>query len=186
MKNPFLIGETVYLRTIGEEDLNANYREWLNDEEVCRYNWHHRFPNYDENMRDYYERVIKSRENLVLAICDKKTDAHIGNIALENIDTLNQSAELAILIGDKSAWGKGFGTDAVRLLISHGFKELNLHRIYCGTSAENTPMQKLADHLGMVKEGRRKEAFFKNGIYHDIIEYGLLKSDFLKRHKNSH
>ncbi len=178
MKNPFLIGETVYLRTIDEEDLNANYREWLNDEEVCRYNSHHRFPNYDENMRDYYERVIKSRENLVLAICDKKTDAHIGNIALENIDTLNQSAELAILIGDKSAWGKGFGTDAVRLLISHGFKELNLHRIYCGTSEDNKGMQKLALSLGFTEEGRARDGIFKRGSFKNVIYYSLIRDEF--------
>ena len=83
MKNPFLTGETIYLRTIEEADLNANYREWFNDEEVCRYNSHHRFPNYDENMRDYYENVIKSHGNLILAICDKEADTHVGNIALE-------------------------------------------------------------------------------------------------------
>ena len=80
MKRPFLVGENIYLRTITEDDLNENYREWFNDEEVCRYNSHHRFPNYDENMRDYYESVIKSRTNLILAMCDKKTDQHIGSV----------------------------------------------------------------------------------------------------------
>src|SRR3989344_25590 len=114
MKNPFLIGGKIYLRTIEENDLNANYREWFNDEDICRYNSHHRFPNYDENMRDYYENVIRSRSNLILAICDKKTDKHVGNIALENIDPLNRSAEFAIIIGDKKQWGKGIGKEAAK------------------------------------------------------------------------
>lgn len=177
MKSPFLIGERVYLRTIVQDDLNAKYREWFNDAEVCRYNSHHRFPNYDEDMHAYYERVIKSRTNLVLAICDKETDAHIGNIALENIDTLNQSAEFAILIGDKNFWGKGVGKEAARLLIRHGFEELNLHRIYCGTSEDNIGMQKLAATLGFKKEGRARDAMFKGGAFKDLTSYGLLEHE---------
>ena len=178
MRKPFLTGEKVYLRAITKEDLNANYREWFNDEEVCRYNSHHRFPNYDENMREYYERVIKSRENLILAICDKKTDAHIGNIALENISAVDRSAEFAIIIGDKKSWGKRIGTDASKRIIAHGFEQLNLHRIYCGTSEDNIGMQKLAAALGFVEEGRAREAMFKNGSFKTIINYGLLRHEF--------
>ncbi len=178
MKNPFLAGEKIYLRAIDEADLNAAYREWFNDEEICAYNSHHRFPNYDENMRDYYEPTVKSRTNLILAICDKETDKHIGNIALENIDTLNQCAEFAIVIGEKTMWGKGVGTEAARLILAHGFGELNLHRIYCGTQADNRGMQKLATVLGFKEEGRDREAIFKSGIFKDVIRYGLLRHEF--------
>lgn len=178
MKSPFLVGEKVYLRTITEDDLNANYREWFNDEEVCRYNSHHRFPNYDENMRNYYENVIKSRGNLILAICDKVTDKHIGNIALENIDALNQSAEFAIILGNKKYWGKSVGKEASLLILKHGFEQLNLNRIYCGTSSTNTPMQRLAVALGMKEEGRRREAMYKTGAFADIVEYSILRKDF--------
>jgi len=178
MKNPFLIGGKIYLRTIEENDLNANYREWFNDEDICRYNSHHRFPNYDENMRDYYENVIKSRSNLVLAICDKETDAHIGNIALENIDPIDRSAEVAILIGEKSHWGKGVGTEAMRLVIRHGFEELDLHRIYLGTSEDNEAMQKLALALGFKQEGLERDAIFKGGAFRNALCYGLLRNEF--------
>lgn len=178
MKNPFLAGEKVYLRPITDEDLNANYREWFNDEEVCRYNSHHRFPNYDEDMADYYERVIKSHENLVLAICDKKTDAHVGNIALQNIGSLNQSAEFAILIGDKAQWGKGVGKEAAKLLLKHGFDQLNLHRIYCGTSEDNIGMRKLAAALGFQEEGRARDGIFKNGSFKNVVHYGILDNEF--------
>ena len=178
MAQPFLTGTTIYLRPIGESDLNENYREWFNDEEVCRLNSHHRFPNYDENMRDYYERAIKSRDNLILAICDKKTDAHIGNIALESIDRDNRSAEFAIIIGDKAHWGKGVGKEAAALVVGHGFKELNLHRIYCGTLAGNIGMQKVALALGFKEEGRSRDAMYKDGTYHDSISYGILEDEF--------
>ncbi len=180
MKNAFLVGIKIYLRPIVESDLNETYRDWFNDEEVCRFNSHHRFPNYDENMRDYYERVIKSHENLVLAICDATTDVHIGNIALQGIDALNQSAEFAILIGNKTQWGKGIGKDAATLVLGHAFKSLNLHRIYCGTSEDNIGMQKLALSLGFKEEGRARDGMFKSGSFKDVIYYSLLRDEYTK------
>jgi ribosomal-protein-alanine N-acetyltransferase len=178
MNGIFITGEKVFLRTITERDLTAAYRDWLNDEDVNRYNSHHRFPNYDEDMREYYETVIKSRENIVLAICDAATKEHIGNIALENINFINRSAELAILIGEKSHWGKGAGKEACALLIRHAFDTLNLHRVYCATSSENAGMQALARALGFTEEGRSREAQFKNGGFNDFIHFGLLKQEW--------
>ena len=178
MKNPFLVGDKVYLRALTEDDLNATYREWFNDAEICEFNSHHRFPNYDEDMREYYETVIKSKKNLILGICDKASDAHIGNIALENIDTINRSAEFAIVIGDKTFWGKGIGKEAARLIIDHGFKALGLHRIYCGTSEDNVAMQKMALSLGFTEEGRARDAMFKSGAFKQVISYGLIDNEF--------
>lgn len=178
MKDPFLIGEKIYLRAIAEADLNEKYREWFNDEEICRYNSHHRFPNYDADMREYYESTIKSRKNLILAICDKETDTHIGNVALENIDPVDRSAEFAILIGDKAWWGKGIGKGVARLMLEHGFEQLGLERIYCGTAEDNIGMQKIAVATGFKEEGRARKAIFKNGSFKDVINYGLLKDEY--------
>ncbi len=178
MKDPFLIGEKIYLRAVMESDLNATYREWFNDEEICRYNSHHRFPNYDENMREYYESTIKSQRNLILAICDKETDTHVGNVALENIDPVDRSAEFAILIGDKTWWGKGIGKEVVHLMLKHGFEQLGLERIYCGTAEDNIGMQKIALSSGFKEEGRARKALFKNGSFKDVINYGLLKDEY--------
>ncbi len=177
MKNPFLVGSTIYLRSIDESDLTPRYREWFNDAEVCQFNSHHRFPNYDENMRDYFESTIKSRDNLILAICDKSNDLHLGNVSLQDIDALNQSAEFAILIGDKTYWGKGVGKEATQLIVEHGFKQLNLHRIYCGTAEDNMGMQNLALAMGFKEEGRFRHALYKDGKFKDTLHYGLLSSD---------
>lgn len=178
MKNSFLTGDTISLRPITEADLGERYRDWFNDTEVCQFNSHHRFPNYDEDMRRYYETTIKSHENLVLAICDKTNDLHVGNVSLQNIDTLNQSAEFAIIIGDKSYWGRGVGKEAMRLIVEHGFDQLNLHRIYCGTAEDNVGMQKLALALGFTEEGRARHELFKNGQFKDTIRYSLLRDEY--------
>ena len=133
MHKPFLVGDKIYLREIEEADLNENYQQWLNNEEICQFNDHHRFPYYKQNMEEYYNNTIKTKNNLVLAIIDKKTDKHIGNVSLQEIDLINKTVELAIIIGNKEYWSKGVGGEAVRLMINHGFSQLNLNRIYCGT-----------------------------------------------------
>ena len=177
MYNPFLIGEQIYLRSIEAPDITPTYQGWFNDGEVCKFNDHHRFPMHPEQMREYYEQVIQSKQNLVLAIIAKEGDAHIGNISLQSIDIINRSAEFAIIVGNKEWWGKGVAREAGKLILDHGITQLNLHRIYCGTSAANAAMQELALALGFQEEGRSRDALFKDGRYHDTILYGLLASD---------
>ena len=173
-KDIFLDGTQVHLRVLTEQDVQGNYSSWLNDPEITLYNSHGRFPMTADKLLGYVTAAKLSDHDLVLAVVDKVTSAHIGNISLQNINWIDRNAELAFLLGDKSYWGKGVMFEAGALLINHGFKLLNLHRIYCGTSAENLGMQKLAIKLGMEKEGIRKQAIFKNGKYVDIIEYGIL------------
>ena len=180
MKNPFLIGERIYLRGLEEEDLNGNYIKWLNDSQVCRYNSHHRFPYDKEKGRTYIKYTQNTKDALVLAVILKENSSHVGNISLQAIDYINRNAEYAILIGDKDCWGKGYAKEASMIILEHGFMELNLHRIYCGTSSKNKGMQKLAVSLGMTQEGRRKEAIYKNGKFLDMVEYGLLKARFIE------
>ncbi|MCI5059226.1 MAG: GNAT family N-acetyltransferase [Flavobacteriales bacterium] len=178
MRHVFLEGEQIYLRALEERDLSGNYFQWLNDDEVCEFNSHATFPNTEVKMRDYFNSVSNTQNAIVLAIVDKKTDQHIGNISLQRIDWVSRSAEFAILLGEKDFWNKGVSSEAGFLLCSYGFERLNLNRIYCGTSEKNVGMQKLALKLNMVKEGERRAAMFKNGEYCNVYEYGVLKNEF--------
>jgi RimJ/RimL family protein N-acetyltransferase len=175
-KDVFLRGETIFLRTLAEEDIYGNYANWLNDPEITLYNSHGRFPMTVDKLRDFVRSAYASNASLVLAVCDTQSGSHIGNISLQAINWIDRNAEIAFLLGEKNYWGKGVMFEAGKLLIQHAFDALNLHRIHCGTSSDNIGMQKLAEKLGMNLEGIRKEAIFKNGNYYDIFEYGLLSS----------
>jgi RimJ/RimL family protein N-acetyltransferase len=178
---PFLSGEKIYLRALRESDAQGPYPSWFNDEEVCRGNSHHVFPYTLEQALAYIREGRGTNRLLVLAIIRREEGTHIGNIALDNIDYINRSAGLTILVGDKTTWGRGYGKEAARLICEHGFLTLNLHRIAAGTFHNNIGFQKIAAYLGMVEEGRRRQAAYKNGRYLDIIEYGLLKDEFVRR-----
>jgi RimJ/RimL family protein N-acetyltransferase len=177
---PFLTGPRLYLRPLEFADCEGPYLEWFNDEEVCRGNRHHTFPYTPEKAREYVAMTRSSTDELVLAIVDREKETHIGNIALQQIHPIYRSAEFSIIIGDKRYWGKGYGTEAGRLLLDHGFSRLNLHRVACGTFASNKAMQGLALDLGMKEEGRRRQAAFVGGKFVDVIEYGVLRDEYVK------
>lgn len=174
VNNPFLIGETIYLRGLNVEDAKGSYPDWLNNQEVCKYNSHGETLYTYKMARNYIESVINNPTCEVFAICTKSDNRHIGNIALQQISHKNRSAEFAILIGEPSVYGKGIGFEAGKLILDYAFAILKLHRVYCGTHDENIAMKHLALKLGMSEEGRRREAIFKNGKFADIIECGIL------------
>jgi [ribosomal protein S5]-alanine N-acetyltransferase len=156
--------------------------QWLNDKDINRFTSRGFYP-LTENEGAKYIQNCQSASRITLAIMipgkpPNKRNVHIGNIALQQINLLNRSAELAILIGEREAWGHGYGLEAAQLLCAHGFSELGLNRIYCGTHEKNIGMQRLAEKLGMQREGRSRQAMFKNGVFADVIHYGILKEEF--------
>lgn len=173
----FLTAKGIYLRPLMPADANGPYPAWLNDAEVCSGNSHHRYPYSSTAAAKFIENTENARDRMILAIIESNSGLHIGNIALQNIDSVNRSAEIAILIGHKASWGKGYGTVACRLLIGHAFDTLNLRRIYCGTFRTNHGMQKVALSVGMQLEGTRREAVYKDGQYIDVLEYGILRHE---------
>jgi len=178
---PFLEAKDIYLRPLQPEDADGPYLGWFNDPKVCEGNAHHKYPYTRQAALTYIEAAQNFTKALILAIIEKIDHKHIGNIALQKIDQVTRSAEFAIVIGDRGFWGKGYSKQAGRILLDHAFCSLNLNRVYCGTYENNLAMQKLAGYLGMREEGRRRKAAYKHNHYLDIIEYGVLKSEYLEK-----
>ncbi|MBK9140877.1 MAG: GNAT family N-acetyltransferase [Candidatus Melainabacteria bacterium] len=179
---PFLLGKSVYLKALTEDEITDRYLAWLNDENVCRFTRHNVQPFTRWKAEAYVRSLSDANDSLVLAVYARQDDQHIGNISLGLIDWVNRNADFSIIIGEVDYWGTGMAKEAALLIIRHGFETLNLHRIYCGTHAENISMQRLALYLGMKEEGRRRDVHFKNGSYADGLEYGVLKAEFLEIH----
>lgn len=184
MINPFLIGNKIYLSQLSQNDISDRYINWLNDEEVCRDNSHARFPNTRSKTLSYIEHLEKSKDETAFAIRWKKNDLHIGNAAIQKIDRINRSAELAILIGDKKYWGKGIASEVYELLIKYGFDTLNLNRISSGQTIANKGMIKVCERSGMKKEGILRQVLYKQGEYLDAAVYSILKREFEKVKKH--
>lgn len=167
------------VRGLDRQDLEGNYPRWFCDEEVCRHNSHGAFPKTRQELESFVDSLAGDRTRVVWAVVDLATGRHIGNMSLQNINYINRGAEFAVLMGEKDYWGKGYAREAGELLLRHGFLKLNLHRVYCGTAATNTGMQKLAEALRMVREGVLRQGLYLNGDYVDVWEYGVLRDEFL-------
>lgn len=173
-----LIGEKCYLSPITTDNAEK-YTEWLNDLEVSKYLSHSRRQITVAKEREILEELSRKGEQ-VFGIIDQQTDELIGNCGLFNIDHANQRGELGIFIGDKSYWGKGYGTEACRLLIDYGFNILNLHNIMLEVFSFNTRAIRCYEHLGFKIIGRRRESKIICGKKYDLIYMDLLADEFEK------
>lgn len=133
---------------------------------------------YKSCIEDFIRGLCNDRTKIVLAVVEKSSSLHMGNISLQQIDFMNSQAEIAFMFGKKEYWGKGFATRAAKLIINHAFCELGLHRIYFGTSELNVGMQKVGEKLGFQKVGILRQSLYKSGRYVDIYNYDLLELEW--------
>jgi RimJ/RimL family protein N-acetyltransferase len=178
----FLSGERVDLCVLDpEEDLSA-YEFWINDRETTQYLASGKYPLTQRGIRAYIKQFkVANTKELLLGIFTKENHKHIGNIALRLIDDRNRNADIGLMIGDKDSRGRGFGAEALRLIIEHAFFCLNLHRVMAGVVGSNIPSVKLFERLGFQKEATLREHFYLNGKYENFFLYGLLRSDYTGR-----
>ena len=181
MQHPFLVGKKLYLRGIEQKDLEGRYFDWLNDYEITKYMESSFFPNTVEKLQEYFNSIGKSNNNVLLGIIDAETDTHIGNVRLGPINWVHRTSFLGIMIGEKDFWGKGYATEALKLVVDYAFNRLNLHKVSAGANASNKASIRAYEKIGFKIEGRRKEELYVDGTYHDGIIMGLTKGDFSGR-----
>lgn len=162
-------GNDVWLCPRRDSDFKGDLYAWFTNPKLNIYTSHARTPYVIGTTLD---------TDMIWWIQDLTTHINIGTIGLHLINYLNRSAEIAIMIGVAAQHNKGTGYHAVRKIIEHGFEQLNLNRIWLGTHHDNIAMIKIAEKCGMNVEGVQKQALWKNGQYHDIINYAILKKEY--------
>jgi RimJ/RimL family protein N-acetyltransferase len=85
---------------------------------------------------------------------------------------------VGIFIGEKRLWNQGYGTDAMRLLLQHGFNTLNLNRVALDVYDTNLRAVRSYEKAGFVHEGRKRQAIFKDGRYVDILQMSVLRAEW--------
>lgn len=178
MKTPFIIGRKIYLRPLGREDLNERYLGWLNDPDVTRYIESGTFPATADDLKKFYDQTVGSPSQVILAVADRETDQHIGNVKLGPIDWVHRKATFGILIGEQEFWGRKIGTEATRLMVEYGFYRLNLRRIELGVNSEHEAAVRSYIKVGFQIEGRFRDALFHEGQYKDHLWMALLRSEY--------
>lgn len=107
-----------------------------------------------------------------------QTGALIGCVRLWRISRVNRNAMLTIFLGERSRWGRGLGTEALRLCLRYGFDELSLERIELHVFSFNKRAIRAYEKVGFRTEGIRRGALYRDGEFHDILVMGLRRFEF--------
>lgn len=176
MKNPFLVGEKIYLRPLELSDAPAMV-PWMNDQAVVRTLQMSR-PVNEENERAFIERVMRSEHEFSSAIVTRRGDRFIGTAGLMSINWRERHACFGISIGDKAHWGRGYGTEATKLLTAFAFESLNLNRVWLHVYDFNLAGIRAYEKAGFKREGVLRQATFREGAYHDVHVMAVLREEW--------
>ena len=157
----------------------------MNDPDVLEHLDSARKPVSKYNLQKYYERVMDSDTEIMFAVVEKASEKHIGNVKLTKIDLLHRQANYGRMIGDKTSWGKGYGTEILKLIMDYAFNKLNLNRIYTPVYEDNVRSIRSNEKAGMVKEGVSYQARYVNGQYKNIVNFAMTKDRYLKLYGNN-
>ncbi|MFX1427469.1 MAG: GNAT family N-acetyltransferase [Promethearchaeota archaeon] len=177
-----LKGESVTLRPVKREYIES-YLKWLNDPEITQYLALY-MPLTRMMEEDWIENLKNRNDTIVFAITitdENNPEKLIGNCGLHNIDWKSRSAEVGIMIGEKEFQGKGYGTEAMEVIIRYGFEEVNLNRICLRVIDYNIRAIKSYVKIGFIEEGRMRQGHFKKGEYHDMILMSILRGEWEKK-----
>lgn len=180
MRVIFLEGENIFLSPLSKKHKLEGYASWINNQETTLFMGSGRFPLNKADIREYIKSYSSSKDGMILGIFLKKTSRHIGNITLHLIDWRNRNAEIGVLIGDKKSRGKGYATEAIRLVAGHAFNKFNLRKLYTGMIKDNKGSKRAFEKVGFKVEGVLREHFYLGSKYLDCCRMGLLKNEYIK------
>jgi RimJ/RimL family protein N-acetyltransferase len=194
-----IYGERIRLRGVERADL-PRFVAWLNDPEV-KENLLMQTPLSQAMEDSWFESMLKrpvEEHPLIIEVrqagdgVDGEADGGdadwlpIGNCSINDIHWSIRSAEVGIFIGEKALWNQGYGTQAMRLLLRHGFETLNLNRIFLRVFETNLRAVRSYEKAGFILEGRQRQAMYKDGRYIDVLVMSILRSEWEEAGPPSH
>ena len=135
-------------------------------------------PRSEDELARWLEETQKNPRTFSFAIRRLEDDALLGVINIEDILWPHAVGWLSISIGDRANWGKGYGGEAMRLVLDYAFRELNLHRIQLTVFEYNARAILLYEKLGFRREGVYREFMQRDGKRYDMYLYGLLSREW--------
>lgn len=172
-------GNKVKLRAYCKDDIKLT-QEYLNRFEIKNLTPDIPYPLTLESKGKWYESMADSKDSYSFAIEDLKTGLYIGGCGINNIDWENSAVTIGIFIGNKDYLSKGYGTDAMKVLVKFIFDEMNINKIKLNVYSFNTRAIKCYEKCGFKKEGVLRQEIFREGKYYDEIVMGLLREEYRK------
>jgi len=177
MIGPILKGGKVVLKPVKVSEAK-NFLRWFKNSVITRY-LNNDFKDLTlVKERNKIKSFRKDKSKMVWSIYTKE-GVHIGDTGLHSLDLKrNKKATWGIVIGEKSYWGQGYGTDTLKTVLKFCFAKLKLNRVELSVYPPNIAGFKLYTKCGFKKEGIKRRSIMKRGKYLDEIIMGILKNEF--------
>jgi RimJ/RimL family protein N-acetyltransferase len=172
-----LEGTLVILRRHVPANLRA-FERWYSDPDVARLTRYQDGPMRQDEIERFFTARVVGPDSLALAVHIRDSNRLIGTCAFSQLDGDNGSALYHITIGEKDAWGRGYGTDATQLMLRHAFESLHLHRVALSVFEFNERAIRAYLRCGFVVEGRSREAIWREGRWWDEITMSILEPEW--------
>ena len=171
-----LIGDNIYLSPISLDDIEK-YAEMVNDIKVSVGLGYLSYTNIIdfESEKELLNSIKKEKRFAVRLL---ENDELLGNVGLKSIGEIHRTAEMGIMLGNPKYQRKGYGMEAINLLLDYGFSFLNLRNISLNVFEYNEVAYNLYKKIGFKEAGRLRKAVEILGKTYDVIIMDMLKEEF--------
>ncbi len=174
-----LVGERVYLRPFRRDDL-SHVLKWSRDPELSKMVGEVS-PMSRAEVERWYRRARDDKDRTWFAIVLKEGDRVIGESGLLRMFKPWRCTDMTVVIGEKDAWGQGYGTETGRLILDYAFKRLKFHRVSIGVVGFNERAVRYWRSLGFKKEGAQRDGYYCDGRFSDFIMMSILEDEVRNR-----
>lgn len=172
-----IIGQRITLVPMTLSYVTDAYVSWMNDFEVTQY-LENGVQNYSKSdIFKFVDSILSDNNVYFYAIIENERWLHIGNIKLGPVSERHKRGCVGILLGDKTCWGKGYGTEAVKLVTDYAFLQLGLKKVTAGCLSCNNGSEKIFLKNGFLKEAVLKAHYFFEGQFVDGYVFGKSIND---------
>lgn len=172
-----LKGDKIRLRPIEPEDVREVYR-MVNDPEIFGEFDVFQLASWGE-VEKWFKESVRPDEFTVFIVEENRTKAMVGIAVYYTVHPVMQNLEIGFQIRSGSERNKGYGTEAVKLLLEYLFSTRDVKRIQATTDVENKAAQRVLEKNGFKREGRLRKALFRRGEFHDAYIYSVLREEWL-------
>jgi diamine N-acetyltransferase len=182
-KQETLIGSTVCLRPFGRDDL-PHVQKWSEDAELRKLIGEVA-PMSRAATEKWYRELLADKDRIWFAIVLKKSGQVIGEAGLLRMFRPWRNTDMTIIIGEKDAWGRGYGTESGHLLLDYAFKKLRFHKISIVVVGFNKRALKFWEGLGFRKEGVKRDDYYYDNQFSDGVMMGILEDEYREKERSS-
>lgn len=173
------VGKQVCLTPLHQEDRETLY-QWITHRETLLYNGPYK-PISDLQHGSWFDKVRGDEGSYIFAIRLREGGELIGSCQLFHINWVSRVAELQVRLGHSQHRGRGWGAEAIALLLGFAFRDLNLNKVGLKVFADNQRAIRAYEKNGFCHEGRLRQEVFRDGVYEDLLCMGILQVEWRKK-----